>query len=160
MDYNAWMDFLEKKVENVSKVQASISSFEVLPRLGKVLSDKAESCSECRVYWQQLQDKTIHIDQFFDDGNNYKIEFEKVVNEAMDHLKDRHKMRPKGLLLSIYAVIGMVVGVLVGFLFVSLPIVEMSMKGGLILGWIIGLTLGWFWGKRKEGKMHKENELF
>ncbi len=78
----------------------------------------------------------------------------------MAHLKDRHKMRPKGLVLSIYAVIGMVIGVLLGFAIVSIPGVEVSMKGGVILGWIVGLMLGWFFGKRKERRMHKENILF
>ncbi len=160
MDYNEWMDFLEEKVKNVSKIQASISSFEVLPRLGKVLSDQAATCSECRVYWQQLQDKTVNLDQFFDDGNTYKIEFEKVVNEAMDHLKDMHNMRPKGLVLSLYAVIGMIVGVLLGFVVSSMSVIEVSMKGAVILGWVIGLMLGWFFGKRKERKMRKENKIF
>ncbi len=160
MTYNEWMESMEEKVKKVSRIQASIASFEMLPRLGKILSDKSVDCPECNIYWKQLQEKTEFLELFFQDGNSHRVEFEKVVNEAMAHLKDQHKMRPKGLVLSLYGVLGMVTGVILGFLISYTSLLDISLKGSVIMGWIIGLMVGWFLGKRKERKMGKEGNIF
>ncbi len=153
------MTDLEVKVEKIPRVQAVISNFEVLPRLGKLLADKASTCSDCLMYWQKLQDATQNIDQFFEGGNRYSIEFENVVELIMQHLKVRHHVRPKGYLLSLYTLIGMGVGLLVG-VFVAWIFLGGEFKGSVILGWLLGMMLGWFAGVRKENKMRKADQIF
>ncbi len=160
MTYKEWMDLMEEKANKISKIKASSASLEVLPRLGKILSDKSGECPECKMYWKQLQDKTEFLDLFFHDGNTFRVEFEKVVNDSMSHLKQQHNIRPKGLILSIYSMVGMVVGVLFGFLLTYTSLLDVSMKGSVIMGWITGLMIGWFFGKRKERKMGKAGNVF
>lgn len=159
LSYDEWMSDLEVKVSKISRVQATISNFEVLPRLGKLLAVKASTCSDCLMYWQRLQDSTQHIDQFFDGGNRYSIEFENLVELIMQHLKIRHRIRPKGYLLSLYTLTGMGIGVLVG-VFVGWYFLSGEFKGSVILGWLIGMMLGWFAGVRKENKMRKTDQIF
>lgn len=159
LSYDEWMTDLEVKVDKIPRVQAVISNFEVLPRLGKLLADKASTCSDCLIYWQKLQDATRHIDQFFDDGNRYSIEFENLVEQIMLHLKARHRIRPKGYLLSLYTLTGMGIGLFAG-VFVAWVFMGGEFKASVILGWLIGMMLGWFAGVRKENKMRKSDQIF
>ena len=159
LTYDEWMTDLEVKVEKIPRVQAVISNFEVLPRLGKLLADKADTCSDCLMYWQKLQDSTQHIDQFFEGGNRYSIEFENLVELIMQHLKVRHRIRPKGYLLSLYTLIGIGIGLITG-VFVAWLFLAGEFKGSVILGWLIGMILGWFAGIRKENKMRKAGQIF
>ena len=159
LSYQDWMDYLEDKASKISKIQAVISNFEVLPRLGKLLEAKASDCPECHLYWKKLQESTEHLDEFFKDGNRYSINFDNLVEEILNHLKLQHSIRPKGYVLSIYTILGMGLGLLVGavmgLLFLSVPL-----KGGVVLGWLIGVMIGWFTGKYKEEKMRKANLIF
>ncbi|SMO32615.1 hypothetical protein SAMN06265379_10138 [Saccharicrinis carchari] len=159
LSYDEWMSDLEEKVDKIPRVQAVISSFEVLPRLGKLLSDKSNSCSECFMYWQKLQESTLHFDQFFEDGNRYSIDFENLVEIIMQHLKISHAIRPKGYLLSLYTLAGMVVGVLLGAI-VGFAFLSGEYKGAVLLGWLIGMLLGWSAGTRKEKRMRKQSRIF
>ncbi|MCW3786548.1 hypothetical protein [Plebeiibacterium sediminum] len=159
MSYDEWISSLEEKVEKISKIQAAISNFQVLPRLGKLLEDKSQSCPECKIYWQKLQDSTSHLEYFFDDGNRYSADFDNLVQEILKHLKTSHKIKPKGLVLSINTLIGMAIGLLLGVL-ISMVVAVFPMKSGIVLGWLLGTLIGWFVGKYKEGKLRKEDLIF
>lgn len=159
LEYNDWIQSLEEKAEKLPKYQARFSNFEVLPRLGKILSVKSKICADCNVYWIKLQDSTQYLEYFFDDGNRYSIDFDNLVKEIFDHLKSHHNIRPKGFVLSVYALSGMIMGVLAGILFGYL-FLDGEFKGGVVLGWLLGVMGGWFLGKIKENKMRKANQLF
>ena len=159
MTYDKWMEALEEKATRIPKIQAVISNFEVLPRLGKLLSIKAEECNECKMYWRKLQESTEHLDEFFNDGNQYSADFDNLVQEILNHLKTQHTIRPKGYVLSVYTVVGMASGVLAGVL-VGMIFSSASMKGSVVLGWLLGVLAGWFTGKVKEEKMRKEDLIF
>ncbi|GAF03974.1 hypothetical protein [Saccharicrinis fermentans] len=157
--YDQWLDALEEKATRIPKVQGVFSNFEVLPRMGKLLSEKAKECPECKMYWKKLQEATEHLDEFFNDGNSYSADFDELVGEVLRHLKATHAIRPKGLVLSIYTVVGMALGLGVGGAWVLLFHLE-SFKGGVVLGWLVGVMIGWFAGKFKEERMRKENQIF
>jgi len=159
LDYNDWIQSLEEKAEKLPKYQARFSNFEVLPRLGKILSKKSNMCTDCNMYWGKLQESTDHLEEFFDDGNRYSIEFDNLVKDIFDHLKRHHSIRPKGFLLSVYALFGMVIGVVLG---VSLGylFLDGELKAGVVLGWLLGVMGGWFLGKLKEDKLRRMNRLF
>jgi hypothetical protein len=159
LSYDDWMNSLDEKAAKLPRVQATISNFQVLPRLGKLLSIKAQDCSECKYYWMKLQEATVHLDQFFDDGNRYSADFDHLVEEIFGHLKAQHNFRPKGMVLSLYTFAGMILGISVALLFVYLTHIG-SIKAGVVLGWLIGTMAGWTGGKIKEGKMSKQNQLF
>ncbi len=159
LSYDEWMSSIEEKVSRISRVQAAISNFQVLPRLGELLESKAGKCPECKLYWQKLQDSTEYIDLFFDDGNRYSADFDNLVQEILKHLKVNHKIRPKGLVLSIDTLVGMFLGILLGVL-VSFLVVAFPLKSGIVLGWVLGTFVGWIVGKYKEGKMRKADLLF
>ncbi len=159
MSYDEWISSLEEKVDKISRIQAAISNFQVLPRLGKLLEDKSDKCPECKIYWQKLQESTTHLEHFFDDGNSYSANFDNLVQEILRHLRTSHKIKPKGLVLSISALIGMVLGVLLGVL-ISMMISVLPLKSGIVLGWLLGTLVGWFVGKYKEEKLRKEDLVF
>ncbi|MGQ1788209.1 MULTISPECIES: hypothetical protein [unclassified Saccharicrinis] len=159
LPYDQWMDTLEEKATRIPKIQGVFSNFEVLPRLGKLLSVKSVKCPECKIYWQKLQESTEHLDEFFNDGNRYSIDFDNLVEEILHHLKSQHSIRPRGLVLSVYTVVGMAIGLGVGGAW-GLLFRPDSLKGGIILGWLLGVMIGWFAGKYKEGKMRKSNQIF
>ncbi len=159
LSYDDWMASLEEKVSRISRVQSAISNFQVLPRLGELLEAKSEKCPECKVYWQKLQDSTEHIDLFFEDGNRYSADFDNLVQEILKHLKARHMIRPKGLVLSVNTLVGMFLGVFIGVL-VSYLIDVVPLKAGIALGWVLGTFTGWIVGKYKEGKLRKADLLF
>ncbi|TLX75024.1 hypothetical protein E9993_11585 [Labilibacter sediminis] len=159
LDYNEWIAILEEKAEGLPKYQARFSNFEVLPRLGKLLSIKSKTCTECKMYWSKIQVATEHLDKFFDDGNTYSRDFDLLVKEIFNHLKDHHQIRPKGFILSMFALSGMVLGVLLGVL-IGYLFFDGVLKGGIVLGWLLGMMIGWFMGKVKEEKMRKQHLLF
>ncbi|WP_066630571.1 anion permease [Labilibacter marinus] len=159
LSYDDWMEELDEKASKISRIQAVISNFEVLPRLGKLLSEKAEDCPECKLYWAKLQESTEHLDQFFDDGNEFSKDFDNLVEEILKHLKSHHGIRPRGYMVAVYCVVGMTIGAGLGSL-ISLAVSAETLKGGLILGWLIGVLAGWFAGKMKEEKMRKLNQIF
>ncbi len=159
LSYQDWIDSLEERAAKISRIQATFSNFEVLPRLGKLLVAEADECPECNLYWQKLQESTEHLDQFFDDGNNYSANFDNLVEEILSHLKMQHSIRPKGYILSIYSIVGMGIGVAIGAL-VGWLFLAGLLKGAIMLGWLLGVMSGWFAGKHKEGKMRKANQIF
>lgn len=159
LSYDEWIDALDEKAEALPRVQTVISNFQVLPRLGKLLSAKAEVCTDCKNYWGKLQESTTHFDKFFDGGNRYSADFDNLVGEILTHLKTYHKIRPRGLVLSLYTLLGMALGVVLGVL-VAYVVVRFPFNSGIVLGWLLGTMGGWFAGKLKEAKMHKENLIF
>ncbi|MCW3804000.1 hypothetical protein [Plebeiibacterium marinum] len=159
MGYEEWIQSLEEKAERLPKVQAALSNFQVLPRLGKLLESKSSACPDCLMYWGKLQEATLHLDQFFEDGNSYSLEFDNQVEKIMKHLKVQHSIKPKGLVLSVNALKGMALGVVFGIV-VSFLIPVFPMKGGIILGWVLGTLGGWFFGKYKEERLRKSDLLF
>ena len=159
LSYEEWITEMENKVELLPKVQAIISNFQVLPRLGKLLEEKSEACSNCRLYWQKMQQSTENLDQFFNDGNTYSKDFDDLVEKIMIHLKSQHNIKPKGLVLSLCSVVGMIVGVAIG-ISVSYFVTIFPLKAGLTIGWMVGTLTGWIVGKLKEERLRKENRIF
>jgi len=159
LTYEEWITEMENKVERLPKIQAIISNFQVLPRLGRLLEEKSESCSDCRLYWQKLQESTENLDLFFNDGNSYSKDFDNLVEVIMGHLKSDHGIKPKGLVLSVSSVVGMILGVLIGYM-VSYFVSLFPLKAGLTIGWMVGTLTGWIVGKIKEEKLRKQNLIF
>lgn len=159
LSYDEWILKLEKKVNLLPKVQAVISNFQVLPRLGKLLEKKSQSCDECKIFWLELQKSTIYIDEFFNDGNTFQKDFDDLVSKIIHHLKNKHSIKAKGLILSIYTSLGMLIGVFIGYV-VSATLLAITLKAGLALGWLMGVLIGWFVGKLKEKKLGRQNLLF
>jgi hypothetical protein len=159
MTYDDWLASLEKKAEKLPRLQARFSNFEVLPRLGKILEIKSTECAECRMYWQRLQKSTEKLDEFFDDGNSYSKQFDNLVSGINIHLRSFHRIQPKGYILSVYTLTGLLVGVSVGVL-LGFLIFKDKVKGMVMMGWLLGVMLGWFLGKIKESNMRRNHQLF
>ncbi len=155
--YDVWIEELEQKVKKMPKLPSRLTNFDVLPRLGTLLSHMADKCAVCNHYWYKLQESTVTFEEFFDNGNHYLQEFENTVSEIMDHLKSQHQIRPKGMVLSMYVIIAMVVGLLLGAL---VGFVGHNIKGGVMIGWMIGVVVGWVLGKNAERKLKKQNRIF
>lgn len=158
MEYNQWIKYLEEKATKLPKIQSSLSNFEVLPRLGRVLNQKANECNSCKNNWQKLQEATEKFDLFFDDNNNYINNFDNVVNEATKHLKKEHNIIAKGYTVSVYSLMGMIIGTLLGAL--TFFVDKTQLLSGMIIGWTLGTFVFWFIGKFKESKLKRNNLIF
>ncbi|MDB4334978.1 hypothetical protein OAA06_01325 [bacterium] len=157
--YDKWMEDMEQKAQLLPRVQARFMNFEVLPRLGKWLSENNSTCSVCKGYWVELQKSTEYLDLFFEDGNNYSKDFDDLVEEILNHLKDEHQIRPKGQRLSLTVVLGMLIGVVIGAI-VGGVVFHDFLKAGVLLGWVLGTVIGWTYGKVQERSLSKESRLF
>ncbi len=155
--YDIWIEELEQKGKKLPRIQSRLVNFEVLPRLGMLLSQKSEDCNKCKEYWTKLQTSTINFGEFFDNGNNYLNEFESLVDEIMQHLKRDHQIRPKGFILSVCTLIAMLAGSLIGLL---VGAILNNIKAGIMTGWMIGVIVGWLFGKNKERQLKHQNRIF
>lgn len=149
---------INRQLVNISRGEIRAANLEVFPRLVGALHKHSSSCTQCR----ELYGKSIlYVDDILivlSGSKDERKEFESVVNDALMHLQHNHKSSPKGKILSVSVMTGMILGLAVAVL--AGYIINGDLKGYGALGWLIGVTAGWTVGKVREHNLKKKNRLF
>ena len=146
---------LDKKV---SRAEIRAMRLEVYPRLVDALEQRSGSCNTCKELYKQSKKFTDDIVLVVKGSSEARKEFEDFVNEAFGHLHDDHKALPKGKLLSVSVLVGMLTGLSVAVI-IGYIMDEDVMRFGA-LGWMIGVITGWGIGKVRENNLRKAGNLF
>ncbi len=149
---------INRQLVNISRGEIRAANLEVFPRLVGALHQYSSSCTRCR----ELYGKSIlYVDDIlavFRGSTDKRKEFESVVNDALMHLHDEHKTLPKGKILSVSVMTGMILGLSIAVL--AGYFMNEDLMGYGALGWLIGVTSGWIVGKVREYNLKKKSRLF
>lgn len=151
-------DKMNKQLEGVSKGEIRAANLEVLPRLVDALHKNSKTCAQCKEGYEK---SILYVDDIVSvirGSKEKRREFEHVVNDSLEHLHNDHKTLPKGKILSVSVLVGMLAGlaiaVLVGFF------IDGNLMRYGALGWLLGVTSGWMIGKVRERNLKKRGRLF
>ncbi len=149
---------LNNQLVNISRGEIRAASLDVFPRLVGTLHERSASCSQCKELYEKSLLYVDDIIPVLSGSNEKRKEFEHFVSDAFMHLHDEHKTMPKGKILSVSVLTGMLLGlsiaVLTGY-FINENIMEYG-----ALGWLTGVTAGWLIGKVREHNFKKKNRIF
>jgi len=146
---------LDKKV---SRAEIRALRLEVYPRLVDALQQRSGSCSICKELYKQSEKFTDDIVPVVKGSSETRKEFEDFVNSAFGHLHEEHGTLPKGKLLSVSVLVGMLTGLSIAVI-TGYIMDEDVMRFGA-LGWMIGVISGWVIGKVRENNLKKAGKLF
>jgi uncharacterized membrane protein YeaQ/YmgE (transglycosylase-associated protein family) len=148
------------KLKGASRVEIRALGLEVMPRLVVYLKECQAGCAECKAH---LEEAVAFIDKLdvIVKGSNHdeRVQFEKRVSAAVEHLKSVHGAYAKGEILSRNLLLGMVAGSGFGYL-ISKLIDGNNLIGGVLLGWVGGLIAGYLLGKWKERMLNRNNQQY
>lgn len=152
-------EMLAENIDGISRIEMSTMGLEVFPRLMEMLSQNSDD-EICRSYFEGLMVYARDVRLIFKGSKQEQLHFQKLANEAMDHLKTFHGIRPRGQVRSLYLFVGSVVGLAGGwatayFLFPHAGIFQAS-----LLGWFCAVVPAWLLGNRRETQLKKDGKLF
>ena len=142
----------------VSRAEIRALRLEVYPRLIDALEQRSGSCSTCKELYKQSEKFTDDIVPVVKGTADVRKKFEEFVNSALGHLHDDHGALPKGKLLSVSVLVGMLTGLSIAVITGYIMDDDVMRFGAL--GWMIGVIAGWVTGKVRESNLKKEGKLF
>ncbi len=149
---------LNEQLTGVSRAEIRAANLEVYPRLVDALYSRSSSCSRCKELYEESSKFTDDIVSVLKGTKEQRKEFEEFVRTAYMHLHEVHKTLPKGKILSVSVLVGMLLGlsfaVIIAF-FMNEDLLRYSASG-----WVLGLVAGWIIGKVREHNLKKKNRQF
>jgi len=158
MRSNEISEKLNEQLTGVSRSEIRASNLEVYPRLIEALYNRSSSCSRCKVLYDESSKFTDDIVSVIKGTKEQRKEFEDFVKTAYMHLHEVHKTLPKGKILSLSVLVGMLLGLSIAVIAGYFMDQDLLRYGAL--GWIIGVFAGWITGKIRESNLRKKNRQF
>ena len=149
---------LNDQLAGISRAEIRAANLEVYPRLIDALEKRSAECKECKALYEESEKYTNDIVSVLKGDAGFRKQFEEFVNRAFMHLHDEHQTLPKGKLLSVSVLVGMLVGLSVAVIAAYFLNIDLMRFGAL--GWLIGVMAGWITGKVREKNLQKQNKLF
>ncbi len=157
---NQWHEKINDVLSKSSRVDVRLLGIDLLPRIMAVLEDKAKNCSQCNTNFNHLVNLIPELPDIILPQNKTQLNhFIETIQTINTHLKQSHQITPKGQLFSIISAIGMGVGVILGAITSYLLFPE-KMLFFIIMGWTLGLLLGYITGKFIENHKMKNKQLY
>ncbi len=149
---------LNEQLKGVPRAEIRAANLEVYPRMVEALYNRSSSCDRCRELYDESSKFTDDIASVIKGTPEQRKEFEEFVRVAYMHLHEVHKTLPKGKILSVSVLVGMLLGlsfaVIIGY-FMDQDLLRYG-----ALGWILGVIAGWITGKIRENNLRKKNRQF
>ncbi|ASB48058.1 hypothetical protein [Alkalitalea saponilacus] len=154
-----WYENISDIFRDVPRESVRHYNIETIPRLMCTLDHKKDQCEECRESYIILYKMLEHAAIWVKDETPELKQFQKQLQNSAVHLKKKHNMTPKGLLLSRYTLYGIVSGIITALLF-NLGGSQIEIHELLMLFIAGGMTLGWVTGKSYERILKKQGKIF
>lgn len=154
-----WYEILSKRLKGAPRESIRFYSLEAFPRLMHHLETHKANCSVCAQHFAKLDKMSLNLGQWLKTEAPEIAAFQEELEKSVRHLRTEHKVFPKGLWLSRFVLIGILVGIL-GALITIVVVAGVVIGGILLTGAFIGMLAGWFAGKNKERKIKKQNRLY
>ncbi|MCF8370953.1 MAG: hypothetical protein K9H64_04975 [Bacteroidales bacterium] len=148
---------IEKHKETVHKRDVRFFQFDQLVRIAERLDNFEKTCPECSGHKGVLEEISSSLTQYVNTSPSMKREFEKKTDRIKKHLKTAHQIIPVYFFLSLYSFLGLAigagVGVIAGLAFYSYFI------NIIVFSTIVGLTIGYILGSKKDWKVRLDKRL-
>jgi uncharacterized membrane protein len=154
-----WYDILSSRLKGAPRESIRFYSLEAFPRLMHHLETNKSECDICAQHFEALDKMSFELGQWMKTDAPEMAKFQAELEESVRHLRSEHKVFPKGLWLSRFVVMGILVGIL-GALITVVVAAGVVIGGVLFTGAFIGMLVGWIAGKNKERKFKKQNKLY
>jgi hypothetical protein len=154
-----WYEILSNRLKGAPRESIRFYSLEAFPRLMHHLETHKTDCAVCREHFEALDEMSFELGQWMKTDAPEMVNFQAELEDSARHLRTEHKVFPKGLWLSRFVLMGILVGVL-GALLTIVVVAGVVIGGVLLTGAFIGMLVGWFAGKTKERKIKKQNRLY
>ncbi|PWD99269.1 hypothetical protein [Marinilabilia rubra] len=154
-----WYEILSNRLKGAPRESIRFYSLEAFPRLMHHLESHKSECSVCASHFQALDEMSFELGQWMKNDAPEMSKFQVELEESVRHLRTDHQVFPKGLWLSRFVLMGILVGVL-GALITIVVVAGVVIGGVLLTGAFIGMLVGWIAGKSKEKRIKKQNRLY
>lgn len=154
-----WIEILNVRLDGTPKEAALYYGLEILPRLMYCLQNSRHSCDLCSRYFEDLNRMTFQIPIWMKDNDPQMKLYQQLIEDVGKHLRDTHRVIPRGMILSRYIVANLGAGALIA-LAVAYFLSISDMAGMIMLGIVGGIIIGWVTGKIREAVLNKQNRIF
>ncbi len=111
----------------------------------------AGECDFCKESKEVSEELAENLFDYLKGDLKSRKAFEKKINAMHDHLRKKHRVYPPSYFISLYSLLGVILGLLGGALIAYLTIPGF-MQQSLLFGFVIGLIAGRILGKIKDKK--------
>ncbi len=147
--YNKIQLQVEERMENLHKKDFKFYRVDYFLSLAQKVDELSSSCIECKMLKQKIENTTNNLDTLLSGEIALRKEYELKLDEIEKHVRKVHGVYPKQYFLYLYTFVGVLTGIVLGFL-ISKITNFVDIKAGLIFGFTIGLIFGRVWGHYKE----------
>jgi hypothetical protein len=159
---SVWFDKIKIQVdENFEKLHKKDFKFyqvDTFLKLAKKVDEFSSDCIDCKSLKRKIEEASENLDFYLNGEISSRRSYEKILNEISKHIRKTHKVFPKQYNLYSFSFFGIIAGLFLGWL-IALLIDETYLKGGLILGFTVGLIAGRIVGKIRDRKLHQAGKI-
>lgn len=149
---------VEEETENLYKRDVTFFQIERLLKLAEKIDYFARHSEQAEAQKKVIEEIVGNLSTSINSTIGTRNEYERKLESVADYLKKEHGIRPKKYYQSLYALIGIFGGIVVGYAIGQIYGGSGFLKFALLLGFAIGLMVGRILGNRKE-KWLSENNL-
>jgi len=157
-----WYKKIENRImeqsERLHKKDFRFYHVDTLLQIAKKIDEFSDNCQTCKHLKPNIEEISENLYEYLKGDVSSRKSYETKFEELNSHIRKVHQIYPKQFNLSLYSFIGVVAGLLIGWL-MAISIDETYLKQGLILGFTFGLIIGRVYGKLKDSKIRKENRF-
>ncbi len=158
MQESVWYQKLEKTAieQNDLLYKNDFKFYQVdsLLKIAQKVERFSDDCAFCKTSMQTTEDLVENLFEYLKGDLKLRKAFEQKVNTMLDHLRKKHKIYPPSYFISLYSLLGIIIGLALTAVIAQLTIPGF-MKQSLLFGFVIGLVTGRILGKIKDKKQYK-----
>ncbi|MEN8123327.1 MAG: hypothetical protein ABFS35_23520 [Bacteroidota bacterium] len=162
MEESLWYKKLEKTVleENEKLYKRDFKFYQVdsFLKAAKKVDRFASQCTSCKESKSISEDIAENLFDYLKGDVKSRRIYEKKLDTMNKHLRKEHSIYPKQYFISLYSLMGVLGGLLLGA-FISYITIPGFMKQSLLFGFVAGLIAGRILGKIKDKKLEKAGKL-
>jgi tetrahydromethanopterin S-methyltransferase subunit G len=157
-----WIENFENdikvQIEGVKHLEAGYVNVRLLNNSAKKIDEYALECDICKQFKSDYEAILPKVVERVKDAE-FRDMYEKKLVEVSKHLENIHGIMPKRYYASLYTLIGIVLGLFLGYVLMYFINPDL-LYTGLFYGGIIGIVTGRLLGLRKDKKLTLKGKTF
>jgi hypothetical protein len=161
MENSVWYKNIENQIieqkEKLYKRDYRFFHVDTFLLLSKKIDEFSHSCHECKELKATSEYIAANLFNLINDNSLARKSYEEKLEQIRKHLRKTHGILPKEYNTSFFSLIGLVIGLLLGFLVFLFN--NEWLRGGLLIGSAVGLLVGRIYGRILDGKLIKDGKV-
>ena len=162
MEESLWYKKIEKDIidenEKLYKNDFKFYQVESFLKIAKKIDQFAPDCEICKESKKVSEELTLNLYDYLKGDVSSRRKYEKKIDTMNKHLRKVHSIYPKQYFISLYSLLGVVAGLLLGAI-VAYATIPGFLQQSLLFGFVLGLFVGRIWGKIKDKNQMKEAKV-